>query len=222
MVQIAVKPIVLKDVLLQIGDNNYETACSSVVFTPNNTQLTWQGLTPASSFTDVSSSTWTVAITFAQDWDTPQSLSEYLFDNEGITVPAYFRPKNGSGSSFSSSIVLTPGAIGGVVNTFNESTVTLGAKGKPTRIPAAQAVPTGIQASPATSPVAGNKLVKVTGSGFTGATAVVFGSLAAVDFRVDSDSVIYATAPAQAAGSKPIKVTNAVGVATVLAPFAYA
>jgi hypothetical protein len=221
MVQIAVAPTVLKDVLLQLGDNNFETACSSVIFTPNATSVTWQGLTPASSFTDVASALWTVALTFVQDWDTPQSLSEFLYDNEGITVPAYFRPRNGKGSAFSTNVVITPGAVGGAVNTYNESTVTLGAKGKPTRIAAAVTIPTATLATPSTSPIAGNKLVKITGTGFSSATAVAFGSVAAVDFRIDSDSVIYATAPAQAVGSKPIKVTNSVGAATVLAPFSY-
>lgn len=222
MPNILVQPFVLRDVLLQIGANNYETAVSAAVFTPNAAQQTWQGLTPASSFTDVATATWVAALTFAQDWDTPQSLSEYLFDNEGATVPASFRPKNGRGSSFSTSLVITPGAIGGPVNTFQEATVNLGCTGKPTRIPAAAAVPLLSASAPVTGAVAGATLVKITGKGFTGATAVHFGTVAATFFQVDSDSVIYAVAPAQAAGSKPIKVTNPTGQSTQTAPYTYA
>lgn len=222
MPQIQHSPLVLKDMIMSLGDNSFEKAVSAAVFTPTAPTISWQGGTPDASFTDTGRATWVCALTYGQDWDTVGSLSEYLFDNEGLVVPALFRPKNGKGSSFSATLVITPGSIGGTVNAVSEATVNLGVQGKPTRIPAVLAVPTVTAASPTTSPIAGNKLIKITGTGFTGATAVAFGSVAAVDFRVDSDSVIYATAPAQAVGSKPIKVTNAVGAATVLAPFTYA
>jgi len=222
MPNIQVAPLVLKDVLMQLGDNNYETALSAAQFVPTASSVSWQGLTPASSFTDVSSATWAAALTFAQDWDTPLSLSEFLFDNEGKTIPASFRPRNGRGSRFTTSLVITPGAIGGTVNTFNEATVNLGCTGKPVRVPAAAAVPVVNLATPAGGPVAGGNLVKVTGSGFFGASAVAFGAVNAPLFQVESDSTLYVVAPAAAAGSKPVKVTNPTGAATVLGAYVYA
>lgn len=222
MVQVAHTPLVLKDMLMSLGDNSYEKAISGAVFTPTAATISWQGGTPDSSFTDTGRATWVCALTYAQDWDTVGSLSEYLFDSEGAVVPALFRPKNGKGSSFSATLVITPGSIGGTTNSVAEATVNLGVQGKPVRIPAAASIPVIAAATPATGPVAGNKLVKITGSGFTGATAVVFGAVAAVDFKVESDGVIYATAPAQAAGSKPVKVTNAVGISTTTGAYTYA
>ena len=47
-----------------------------------------------------------------------------------------FTPKNG-GPSFSADVVITPGAIGGAVNAFATTSVTLGCNGKPVLVPAA-------------------------------------------------------------------------------------
>lgn len=222
MTNIQVNPLVLKDMLMQLGDDNYETAISSAVFTPTAPTVSWQGGTPESSFTDVGAATWVGALTYAQDWDTPGSLSRTLYEKEGQTLPASFRPKKGVGASFTVPLIITPGSIGGTVNTFNESTVNLGCKGKPVLLPAAAAAPVMTAASPANGPAAGGTIVKLTGSGFTGATGVKFGAVAATQFLVDSDRVIYAVAPAQAAGAKAATVTNATGVSANTAPYTYA
>ncbi|MGK9146665.1 IPT/TIG domain-containing protein [Plantibacter flavus] len=222
MAQIAHTPLVLKDYVLSLADNSYEKALSAVTFTPTAPTITWQGGTPDASFTDTGRATWVAGLTFAQDWDTVGSLSRYLFENEGAVVPVVFRPRNGTGPSFSATLVITPGAIGGAVNVVAEATVSLGLQGKPVLILGAAAVPTASSATPSTGPIAGGTLVKVVGSGFTGATAVAFGAINAPTFRVESDAVLYVLSPATAAGSKPIKVTNAVGPATVLAAYTYA
>jgi hypothetical protein len=135
MPDIAVKPIVLKDCLLTIGTDNYQAHVSQVQFVPSAQTQTWQGMTPDATFTDVSAATWTLNLAFAQDWETPASLSQYLFDHEGETVPAIFEPKNG-GASWGADIVITPGAIGGTVNAFATSTVALGVSGRPALLPA--------------------------------------------------------------------------------------
>jgi hypothetical protein len=54
--------------------------------------------------------------------------------------------------------------------------------------------------SPSSGPIAGGTQVTISGSGFTGATAVDFGSVPATTFSVASDASITATAPA---GSAP-------------------
>jgi hypothetical protein len=65
--------------------------------------------------------------------------------------------------------------------------------------------------SPSTGDLDGGTVVTITGTGFTGATAVTFGGVAATDFEVDSDTQITATAPAHAAGTVSVRVTTPVG-----------
>lgn len=68
--------------------------------------------------------------------------------------------------------------------------------------------------SPVKGPASGGTIVKITGSGFAGATAVHFGTHSA-SFTVVSSTTITATAPAQAVGTVDVTVTNAVGTSPV-------
>ncbi len=65
--------------------------------------------------------------------------------------------------------------------------------------------------SPMSGPTAGGTTVTISGSGFTGATAVSFGGTAAPSYTVNSDSQITATSPAHAAGTTDVTVTTANG-----------
>jgi choice-of-anchor C domain-containing protein len=65
--------------------------------------------------------------------------------------------------------------------------------------------------SPASGPTVGGTRVTISGSGFTGATAVVFGGIAATSFTVVSDTQIQATAPAESAGTVDVSVINPAG-----------
>lgn len=127
MATIAVKPLMLKDVLLVIEADNYEKHVSGVSFVPTAAQATWQGLTPDATFTDVANATWAVTLNYVQDWDTANSLSEYLFENEGETVTMVFTPIKGTGKkTFTAQVTITPGQIGGEVNAYATTSVTLG------------------------------------------------------------------------------------------------
>lgn len=137
MATIGVAPFVLKDVILTIEDDSYQAHVSQVQFDPSASTQTWQGLTPTSVHTDSTIATWTCTLAYAQDWETVDALSRYLFDNEGLEKDVIFKPRSGSGPSFEATIIITPGAIGGTVNSFATATVTLGCKGKPTLVPAA-------------------------------------------------------------------------------------
>jgi len=55
------------------------------------------------------------------------------------------------------------------------------------------------------------RLVSVTGSGFTGATAVTFGGVAASSFNVASDTQLAATVPLRASSGR-VRVTTATGI----------
>jgi hypothetical protein len=83
-----------------------------------------------------------------------------------------------------------------------------------------QEVPAVTAVSPPSGPAAGGTLVTVTGSGFTGATDVFFGSTAAA-FTVVSDTQLTATAPAHAVGIIDVTVRNPVGTSAASAADQY-
>jgi hypothetical protein len=68
--------------------------------------------------------------------------------------------------------------------------------------------------SPNAGPVAGGTSVTLTGSGFTGATGVWFGSNAATNVQVVSDTEILATSPAGSAGTVDVTVSGAGGTSS--------
>lgn len=132
MAVIAVAPFVLKDVTLKIGADNYEKHVSSVTFTPSVSKQTWKGL-GGNSYTDQGFADWTCEIEYAQDWNTTNSLSQYLHANEGVSVAAEFVPKLGTGGSkFAAQLAIAPGAIGGNEGAFLTASVSLGST-KPVR-----------------------------------------------------------------------------------------
>ena len=70
--------------------------------------------------------------------------------------------------------------------------------------------------TPASGTTAGGTAVTILGSGFTGATGVSFGNLAAADFTVNSDTSITATSPMTAAGMADVRVTTFSGTSPVV------
>jgi hypothetical protein len=65
--------------------------------------------------------------------------------------------------------------------------------------------------SPSAGPIAGGTTVTITGTGFTGATVVDFGTTAATSFTVVSGTSITAKSPAESAGTVNVTVTTASG-----------
>lgn len=133
MAVIAVQPFVLRDVDLSIGTDNYEAHTSQVEFAPTAAQVTWTGLAN-NTHAATGTATWVCNIALAQDWGTPNSLSQYLHDNEGAVVPCTFTPADGQGT-FEATLTITPGAIGGTAGAFAVATVALGST-KPEFTPA--------------------------------------------------------------------------------------
>lgn len=75
--------------------------------------------------------------------------------------------------------------------------------------------------SPSDGPIAGGTAVTITGTNFTGATAVSIGGIAAASFTVVNDTSISATTPAHAAGAVDVVVTTPGGVGTGVGLFTY-
>ncbi|MFD8543259.1 IPT/TIG domain-containing protein [Streptomyces sp. NPDC059649] len=82
-------------------------------------------------------------------------------------------------------------------------------------------VPVVSSVSPQQGPVFGGNTVILTGSNFSGATAVSFGSTAATSFTVDSPTRISAVAPAGAAGAAQVVVTGPGGTSSPGVPYFY-
>jgi IPT/TIG domain len=72
---------------------------------------------------------------------------------------------------------------------------------------------------PTSGPTAGGTSVVITGTDFTGATAVTFGGVAAASFTVDSSTQITAVTPALTAGAKDVSVTTPYGTDTLVGAF---
>lgn len=70
--------------------------------------------------------------------------------------------------------------------------------------------------SPVFGPAAGGTSVTISGSGFTGATAVSFGGVAVTAFTISTDTQIAATTPAHDAGAASVSVTRADGTTAVV------
>lgn len=75
----------------------------------------------------------------------------------------------------------------------------------------APAVPDIDSHTPSSLATAGGTLVTLSGSDFTGTTAVTFGGTAATSFTVVNDQKLVAVSPAKTAGSVNVIVTNATG-----------
>lgn len=217
MATIDVAPRVLKDIELTIGLDDYRKHVDQVTLTPTYPSVSWTGL-GANTHKDVGTPSWVAALNYAQDWDTPNSLSRYLLANAGQQVTMTFRPRSGIGPSYTATVILAAGPIGGQVNAFATSSVSLEIVGTPTLVEAG-ATPTILAAIP--SGAAAGALVTIAGSRFTGVTGVTgvkFAAVNASSYVVLADGTIVATVPAGTAGAAAITVTNGAGAS---AAFAY-
>jgi hypothetical protein len=143
MPKIAVKPIILNDVLVNLKSidavpvehGDFEAHVSEVRFDPSTPTATFKGMTPRSSHTFAGDTTWMLALGFAQDWETAGSLSTLLHDNAGSELEFTFEPKAG-GTGWSARIIAVPGSIGGAGDAVATSSVSAPVQGWPERIPA--------------------------------------------------------------------------------------
>ncbi len=78
-------------------------------------------------------------------------------------------------------------------------------------------VPSVTAISPNTGAIAGDQIFTLTGTGFTGATSVHFGSVAGTSLVVASDTSLTVTSPTQAPGIVDVTVTGPGGVSPVVA-----
>ena len=78
-----------------------------------------------------------------------------------------------------------------------------------------------LSVAPPSGPDSGGDTVVITGTGFTGATAVTFDLPAATSFTVDTDTQITAVTPPHAAGPVDVRVTTPGGTAIASGAYTY-
>lgn len=127
-----VTPFVMQDCVLSIPTDDYAAAISSAQLTPTSSIVLFKGLKPTSKHSFPTDPTWTCDLTYAQDWSDPDSLSRYLLDHKGETIEnCILEPTSGVGTRFTFDLIVTPGAVGGAVDTVAVATVSLGISGDP-------------------------------------------------------------------------------------------
>ncbi len=121
----AFQPFMLGNAALTLDGDAYEGQISGAVFTPTNSTVPWTAI-DGTTFSFTTPSTWTLDLTYAQDWDEATALARYLHTAEGSTVVAVFEPVDG-GPTVTANVSIAPGAIGSAdVTTVAGSTVSLG------------------------------------------------------------------------------------------------
>lgn len=132
MAEIAVQPIVLQDMVVKIGADDFAAAVSSAVITPAGSIVTWKGLKPDSVHSFPVSPTFTLDLEYAQDWAGTTSLSRYLWDHQGEVIEdVVLEPESGAGTRWTFDLIVATGAVGGAVDTVGTATVSLGISGRP-------------------------------------------------------------------------------------------
>lgn len=136
MAVIAAAPIVIKDAIVTVGTDSYEKHVSSATFQPTPTIPTvqWKSLSPTSQLNDVGalSTAWVLVLEYAQDWETTNSLSNYLLTNAGTTKTVTVQPQRGTGKkAFTATVTIVPGPIGGKVDEVPVGSVSLPLSGAP-------------------------------------------------------------------------------------------
>jgi IPT/TIG domain len=101
-------------------------------------------------------------------------------------------------------------------NTLSTLRMSFGAIPVATPAPASAAAPAVTGLEPASGPAGGGSRVRITGSGFTGATAVLFGPARASEFTVEADTALVAVSPA-GSGSVDVTVSTPAGTSPAVA-----
>jgi hypothetical protein len=133
MAIIDVKPFIMRNAIVSFGTDDFAKAVSSATLTPAGGTTPFKGLKPEAVFTFPQAVTWTLDLEFAQDWSEEDSLSRYLFENQGETIAAVLNPDDAVAgtTSWAITVAIAPGSVGGAVDSVATSTVSLGVVGAP-------------------------------------------------------------------------------------------
>ena len=121
------------------------------------------------------------------------------------------RHQSSSGSSTSTTVTNESTTSPGETSTSLAETSTSVSETSTTLTKTPVAKPTVTRVSPSSGSTAGGNVVTISGTGFTKATSVRFGTVTTTHFTVKSSTKITVTVPAQKAGTHDVNVTTPSG-----------
>ncbi|KQY42827.1 hypothetical protein ASD18_17715 [Cellulomonas sp. Root137] len=183
---------------------------ATLTYAPEPTALALTSSAP--SVTVGQAVTFTATVTSAAG--TPTGLVQFAVDGgTPVSVPAVAGVASYSPTGLAAGTHSVTASFAGD-GTYGASTATLAQSVVP-------AGPTVSTVSPAVATTDGNVRVTVTGTSFTGATAVTFGDTPGTGLEVVSATQVSVVAPAHAAGTVPVRVTTPAGTSTTSASFLF-
>ena len=197
------------------GNNTTATFTKAGSYAFQVTITDTSGLSSSSSVSVTVNQTWTsIVVTPASSTVNEggtQQFSASALDQFGLAMasqPTFNWSLSGVGSLSSSGLYTAPGNTGSATVTATSGSFSATAS---VTVTVGQSRPTVTGIAPAVGPITGGTSVVLTGTNFSGATAVYFGSVAATSFTVNSATQITVTTPAESAGTVDITVTTAGG-----------
>jgi hypothetical protein len=137
MAEIDVRPFIMRNAIIEFGTDDFAKAVSTATIANSSGTTDFKGLKPSAVYTFPQATTYTLELTYAQDWSASTSLSRYLWEHKGETVPFTLNPDDTSGdptlgsTAWAGTVAIAPGAVGGDVDAVAIATVTLGIVGEP-------------------------------------------------------------------------------------------
>lgn len=132
----ALKPIILNDIDLLLGADNYEAHVAKVELVPTTPTAVWKGMTPSAIKNLVGTPVWVCNIDYAQDHETATGLALFLAANVGVPTVVKFKPKKpatGTAPLYTATVIPVPGPIGGVLDSVAVGSVSMPVDGQPVR-----------------------------------------------------------------------------------------
>lgn len=124
-------PLFIKSASVKIGTVNYAELISNVVLTPTTPTLSFKGVS-GKTFQSTGSESWQLQFDYAQDFKSTDSLALRLFNDAGKDVTIVITPEAGlSQPTWTVTVTLQAGAIGGAVDAAATASVTLPVTGRP-------------------------------------------------------------------------------------------
>ena len=123
MNDIAAAPRLIKNLYLNVDGDNYAAAVTDVQAT-SPAAIEIVGGTDEAVYADTPSGGRRLVVAGIQDWETPESLCNYLLDHEGEEATVIFSPRRAGGAFFQCDVVLSAPPIGGQRNNYGTFSLT--------------------------------------------------------------------------------------------------